>query len=135
MKRSLKKQEIPVSRKPEAANLLNFAIRLWRGELSFNIMVGIFFLAIPALAHVAISNLLMPLVAVRSLSSSIFFTTWICAVLIYAAIVSIGMWRTRPPARAMEKTFLPKAVAGSFFLLSLLYALYLFCSWVYLEMV
>ncbi len=115
-------------------NMLYLATRLWQGGLSFNIMVGIFMLAIPVLAHVTISNLLMPLVDVRGTFASIFFTIWICAVLLYAAVVSIGMWRTNPPARTVAKTYLPKTIAGAFFLLSLLYALYLFCSWIYLGM-
>ena len=106
-----------------------FAARLWRRGLSFNILAGIFMLAVPALAHALLSRLL-PCFEADGTGASVFFTAWIGAVLLYAAAVSIAMWRAAPPRGAGPRV--PKVVAAAFFALSLLYALYLFASWVYL---
>ena len=107
----------------------DFIARLWRQGLSFNILAGIFMLAVPALSHAVLTRLL-PCFEADGTGASVFFTTWIGAVLLYAAAVSIAMWRAAPPRGAGARV--PKIVAAAFFALSLLYALYLFASWVYL---
>ena len=129
---------MPRPRKPSArqtgamqdAALIAFFSRLWRCGISFNILAGIFMLAVPALAHAVFSRLL-PHVGPDGTAVSVFFTVWIGAVLLYAAAVSIAMWRAQPPRGAGARV--PKAIATAFFVLSLLYALYLFASWVYLD--
>ncbi len=108
---------------------ISSAGRLWRRGLSFNILAGIFMLAVPALLHAVFSRLL-PVIGPEGPAASVFFTVWIGVVLLYAAAVSIAMWRAAPPRGAAPR--LPRIVAAAFFALSLLYALYLFASWVYL---
>ena len=118
---------------PQKSSLLDLPVRLWRGELSFSVMAGIFMLAIPALLHLTASRLMLPLIEPQGAISDVFFTAWICSAVLYAAAICIGMWRTKPPSCALPSSRLPKLVAGLFFFLSLLYGAYLFLSWIYLD--